>query len=196
MFAHSNVTCPSHWAVALENESSVQLVTLARSSQEFQDLSEYFAKSLDRLSTVIYSIIRIQNFRLWIIHQQLQRTIQCESTRLIHGTASPLQQKRIIHHGFHRSYCPGGLIGDGIYFALRATYSNDDPYVMRKTPHRRELFISRVLLGNTTLGKHGLKSPPPNHHAVHYSDSDEIDEFCIFKHYQAYPEYIIQYDYQ
>lgn len=145
---------------------------------------------------MVYSIIRIENIRLWNIHQQLQRNIRCESTRLIHGTASSMQQQSIIYHGFYQSYCPNGLIGDGIYFALRASYSNNDPYVMRKTAHRRELFICQVLLGKTTLGKNGLQSPPPNHHAVHFSNFNEIDEFCIFNHYQVYPEYLVQYDYE
>jgi hypothetical protein len=191
-----NITFPSHWTAVSEKESPVQLVTLTRSSQEFQDISDYFIKSLGRPLTVVYSIIRIQNVRLWNIHQQLQRVIQCGCTRLIHGTASPLQQKSIIYHSFYRSYCPGGLIGDEIYFALRASYSNDDPYVMKKTTHRRELFICQVLLGKTILGENGLTSPPSDYHAVHFSNSNEIDEFYIFNHYQAYPEYIIQYDYE
>jgi hypothetical protein len=191
-----NITFPSHWTAVSERESTVQLITLPRLSQEFQDISDYFIKSLGQTSTVVYSITRIQNVRLWNIHQQLQRTIRCESTRLIHGTASLRQQKSIIYHGFYGSYCPNGTIGDGVYFALRASYSNNDPYVMRKTAHRRELFICQVLLGKTTLGRNGLKSTPPDYHAVHFSNYNEIDEFCIFNHYQAYPEYIVQYDYE
>ncbi|CAF1233420.1 unnamed protein product [Rotaria sp. Silwood1] len=187
---------PSHWTNVSPTDSSVQLIPLVRSSQEFQEISNYFIKSLGRPSTVIYSIIRIQNIRLWNIYQQVQRTIQCTSTRLIHGTASLSQQKLITFHGFYWSYCPNGLIGDGIYFALNASYSNNDPYVMKKTPHRRELFICQVLLGQTTLGKNGLQSPPQGFHAVHFSNTHQIDEFCIFNHYQAYPEYIVQYDYE
>ncbi|CAF4633839.1 unnamed protein product [Rotaria sp. Silwood2] len=187
---------PSHWTNMYPTDSSVQLIPLTRSSQEFQEISDYFIKSLGHPSTVIYSIIRIQNIRLWNIYQQVQRTIQCTSTRLIHGTASLSQQKLITFHGFYWSYCPNGLIGDGIYFALNASYSNNDPYVMKKTPHRRELFICQVLLGQTTLGKNGLQSPPQGFHAVHFSNTHQIDEFCIFNHYQAYPEYIVQYDYE
>lgn len=193
----SSITYPSHWTTTSPPPQAwVQLIPLDRSSQEFQDLSKYFIHSLDKPSTIIYSITRIENARLWNIHQQLQRRIQCTSTRLIHGTASPAQQKSIIYHGFYRSYCPNGTIGDGVYFALRASYSNHDPYVMRKTPHRRELFICQVLLGKTTLGRMGLQAVPDGYHAVHYSNSHVIDEFCIFNHFQAYPEYIVQYDYE
>lgn len=196
LVADSSITYPTHWTITSQREPSLQLIPLTRSSEEFQDISKYFIRALEQPSIVIYSIIRIENSRLWNIHQQLQRQIQCQSTRLIHGTASSTEQKAIMHHGFYHSYCPNGLIGDGVYFALRASYSNNDPYVMRKTPHRRELFICQVLLGKTTLGKTGLKAVPAGHHAVHFSNTNEIDEFCIFNHYQAYPEYIIQYDYE
>ena len=196
LIADSSITYPAHWTITAQKEQSVQLIPLTRSSDEFQDISKYFIHSLGQPSTVIYSITRIENPRLWNIHQQLQQQMQCQSTRLIHGTASTAQQKSIIHHGFYHSYCPNGSIGDGVYFALRASYSNDDPYVMRRTPHRRELFICQVLLGKTTLGKRGLKAVPTGHHAVHFSNFNEIDEFCIFNHYQAYPEYIVQYDYE
>ncbi len=46
---------------------------------------------------------------------------------------------------------------------------------MRKTAHRHELFICQVLLAKTTLTKNGLKSLPPDYHAVHFQlQSDSI----------------------
>ncbi|CAF0951558.1 unnamed protein product [Didymodactylos carnosus] len=192
----STVTFPPYWTAASITESPVQLIPLSQSSQEFQDLSNFFAKSLEKPSTVVYSITRIQNVRLWHIHQQLQKVIPHGSRRLIHGTASPLTQKLIMYHGFCRSYCPGGLIGDGVYFAVNASYSNSDPYVLKRTAHRRELFICQVLLGNSSQGSFGLKSPAPGCHSVFYINGPENDQFCIFNHSQAYPEYVIQYDHQ
>ncbi|CAF1399692.1 unnamed protein product [Didymodactylos carnosus] len=145
----STVIFPPHWTAASITESSVQLIPLSQSSQEFQDLSNFFAKSLGKPSTVVYSITRIQNVRLWHIHQQLQKIIPHGSRRLIHGTTSPLTQKLIMDHGFCRSYCPGGLIGDGVYFAMNASYSNSDPYVLKRTAHRRNcLFSDQFLLQN------------------------------------------------
>jgi hypothetical protein len=51
-----------------------------------------------------------------------------------------------MHHGFDQSYCDNGLIDDGIYFAIHGSYSNNELYVMKKTGHRRELFICQVLV--------------------------------------------------
>jgi hypothetical protein len=87
-------------------------------------------------------------------------TISSVSTGLIHGTASLAHQKLISYHGFFRSYCPGGLIDDGIYFPVHANYSNEDPYVLNKASRRRELYICQVLLGESTAGRSGFKSLP------------------------------------
>ena len=150
---NSTVTCPSNWTPMSFNEIPIQFISLSRSSQEFQDISDFFSKSLAKSSTVIYSIIRIQNLRLWYIFQELQKIIPNGIRRLFHGTASPTQQKLIMYHGFYHSFCPGGLIGDGVYFAVNAHYSDNPPFVMKKTNHRRELFICQVLLGNSSQGR-------------------------------------------
>jgi hypothetical protein len=187
---------PSNWTTMSLDELPIQFISLSRSSKEYQDISNWFSKSLEKPSVVIYSIIRIQNLRLWSIFQELQKVIPYGSRRLIHGTASPTHQKLVMYHGFYSSYCPGGLIGDGIYFAVNAHYSNNDPYVMKKTNHRRELFICQVLLGNSSEGGFGVKSPAQGCHSVLNSNNNQNDMFCISNHYQAYPEYIVQYDYE
>jgi poly [ADP-ribose] polymerase 10/14/15 len=101
-----------------------------------------------------------------------------------------------MYHGFYGSYCPGGLIGDGVYFAVNAHYSDNHPYVLKKTNHRRELFICQVLLGNSSQGARGVKSPAQGCHSLFLYNNNQNDQFCIFNNYQAYPEYIVQYDYE
>jgi poly [ADP-ribose] polymerase 10/14/15 len=101
-----------------------------------------------------------------------------------------------MYHGFHRSFCPGGAIGDGVYFAVNASYSNQAPYVLKKTNHRRELFICQVLLGNSSQGSYGAKSPAQGCHSLFNCNDHQNNMFCIFNNYQAYPEYIVQYDYE
>ncbi|CAF2785689.1 unnamed protein product [Rotaria sp. Silwood2] len=190
------VNIPLYWSAQSMTETPVRFVIISRSSRDFQDLSNYFINSLGKSSVVIYSIIRIENLRLWHIYQDLQKTIPHGSTRLIHGTASTYNQKKIMYHGFCQSYCDNGLIGDGIYFATHASYSNNDPYVMKKNEHRRELFICQVLLGNSSQGARGMKSPASGCHSVYSMDGNTNDQFCIFDHNQAYPEYLVQYDYE
>lgn len=198
MTSVSSITTPSYWTSVSLDELPVQFVPLSRSSQEFIDLSNYFVQSLGQKSTVIYSIIRIQNLRLWSLFQQLKKIIPNESRRLIHGTASSAHQKLIMHHGFVQSFCPGGLIGDGVYFAVHASYSNNPPFVLKRTNERRELFICQVLLGKSSQGGSGVKSTDVStgyHSVFHHSNENMNDMFCIFNAYQAYPEYIVQYDY-
>lgn len=195
--ANTMLNYPSHWTGMSLEENPVEFITLSRSSNEFQNIEKTFTTSLNPSGkTVIYSIIRIQNLRLWLIFQQLQKIIPNGSQRLYHGTASPAHQKLIMYHGFYHSVCPGGLIGDGVYFAVNASYSNGDSYVMKKTNHRRELFICQVLVGNPSQGRGGLKSPAPGHHSVFHHHGISNDMFCIFNSYQSYPEYIVQYDYE
>lgn len=195
--ANSMISYPSHWTGMSLEENPVEFITISRSSAEFQEIEKTFTTSLNQSGKiVIYSIIRIQNLRLWLIFQQLQKIIPNGSQRLYHGTASPTHQKLIMYHGFYHSVCPGGLIGDGIYFAVNASYSNGNPYVMKKTNHRRELFLCQVLTGNSNQGCGGSKSPAPGYHSVFNRQDVSNDMFCIFNPYQAYPEYIVQYDYE
>ncbi|UJR32352.1 hypothetical protein I4U23_019815 [Adineta vaga] len=192
---NSLLTYPSIWIGMSLTETPIQFISLSRTSQEFQDLSKFFSLSLGQSSVVIYSITRIQNLRLWYIFQQLLQSFPKNIQRLIHGTASSTHQKLIMHHGFCHSFCPNGAIGDGVYFAVNASYSNNDPYVLKRTNHRRELFICQVLLGNSTKGNLGLKSIPNGYHSVFHQEGLLNNMFCIFNSYQAYPEYIVQYDY-
>lgn len=196
MNSNSASTYPSHWTTMSLTENPIQFISLARSSQEYEDISKYFSASLGKPSVVIYSIIRIQNLRLWSIFQELQKSIPHASRRLIHGTNSVTHQKLVMYHGFYRSFCPGGAIGDGVYFAIQASYSDQHPYVLKKTNHRRELFICQVLLGKSSQGAWGLKSPAQGCHSVFNLNNDWNNMFCIFNNYQAYPEYIVQYDYE
>ena len=192
----ASLVLPGHWTSMTLSESPVRLISLSRSSDEFKDLCTFFRQSLNQPSTVIYSIVRIENLRLWSMFQSVQQVMPNKTiTRLFHGTASSEHQKLVLHHGFVHSFCPGGLIGDGVYFAVNAKYSNCDPFVLRRTGHRRELFICQVLLGQSSQGRTGMKSPPVACHSL-FDQTQNNDMFCIFNAYQAYPQYLIQYDYE
>lgn len=196
MIFDSKLPHPLNWTTMSLNENPIEFITLSQSSQEFQDTSALFSKSLAKPSVAIYSIIRIQNLRLWLIFKELQKVIPNNIQHLFHGTASPVHQKLIKYHGFYHSFCPGGLIGDGVYFSVNAHYSDNPPYVLKRTNHRKELFICEVLLGNPSQGASGIKAPAPGCHSVFHMCDSNNDMFCIFNSYQAYPKYIVQYDYE
>ena len=90
--------------------------------------------------------------------------------------------------------------GDGVYFAVNASYSAGGTYSPPDTSTgNRYIFLARVLTGEFTLGKGGLKTPPPkdaNKSAVDLYDSvvNNISSpimFVIFYDAQCYPEYLI-----
>lgn len=195
LIKNTTLSYPSNWTTMSLNENPIQFISLDHSSEEYQNISNFFLKSLEKSSSVIYSIIRIQNLRLWYIFQELQKLIPHNTQRLFHGTASHTHQKLIMYHGFCSSFCPGGAIGDGVYFAVHAHYSDQNPYVLKKTNHRRELFICQAIIGNSGQGYYGAKSPPSGCHSLHASASNSNTMFCIFNNFQVYPEYIVQYDY-
>jgi hypothetical protein len=56
-------------------EPPMTLISLSCSSQEFEDISDFFIKSLQRPAVVIYSIIRMQNIRLSPMYQQVEKAI-------------------------------------------------------------------------------------------------------------------------
>jgi len=90
--------------------------------------------------------------------------------------------------------------GDGVYFAVNASYSTGGTYSPPdKSTGNRHIFLARVLTGEYTLGKSGLKTPPPkdaSKSAVELYDSvvnntNSPIMFVIFYDAQCYPEYLI-----
>jgi len=89
--------------------------------------------------------------------------------------------------------------GDGVYFAVNANYSAQSTYSPTDSNGNKYIFLARVLTGEFTLGKTGLKTPPPkdaSKSAVDLYDSvvNNISSpimFVIFYDAQCYPEYLI-----
>jgi len=89
--------------------------------------------------------------------------------------------------------------GDGVYFAVNASYSESTRYSPADSNGNRHIFLARVLTGKYTVGKSGLRTPPPidaNKSIVDLYDSvvDSMSStamFVIFYDAQCYPEYLI-----
>ena len=63
--------------------------------------------------------------------QQVRKAIESIITSLIHETSSLVRQKLVKYQEFHYSYCPDGLIGNGVYFAVPTDYPNNNAYVLK-----------------------------------------------------------------
>ena len=90
------------------------------------------------------------------------------------------------------------VYGAGAYFAVRAEYSARSTYSPPDNSGNRFIFYARVLTGEYTVGKKGLRTPPSkdptNKDVLYDSVVDRInnpDMFVVFQDAQSYPEYLI-----
>lgn len=91
------------------------------------------------------------------------------------------------------------VLGNGVYFALNASYSASDQYSPRDFNRNKRIYRCRVLTGEFCLGAQGMKVPPnkPGAASAHILYDSVVDNvknpgiFVIFNDTQAYPEYLI-----
>lgn len=89
------------------------------------------------------------------------------------------------------------MYGDGTYFAVKANYSASDTYSKPDPQGQKYVYLCRVLTGDFTTGKRGMKVPPPKSTTtiqLYDSVTDGVSPpsmFIIFHDNQAYPEYLI-----
>ncbi len=88
------------------------------------------------------------------------------------------------------------MYGNGTYFAVDPSYSAKS-YCKPDAKGHKRMYLARVLVGDFTQGKKGLRTPPKrSSKGAHLYDSvtDKTKNptmFVIFNDVQAYPEYLI-----
>ena len=119
---------------------------------------------------------------------------------LFHGTSSDVVDAICKQNFDHRLRGKHGTkYGEGSYFAVDASYSNN--YSGPGGDKTRFMFLVRVLTGESKLGMQDFRRPPlkdPSDPASDLYDSCVDDEnqpkiFVIFNDEQCYPSYLIQY---
>lgn len=91
------------------------------------------------------------------------------------------------------------VYGNGVYFALDASYSERSTYSPPDANGSRCMYLTRVLVGEYTKGRQGLLTPPARNPASDPTDTydsvvDQIPNpqiFVVFYDWQCYPEYLI-----
>ena len=121
--------------------------------------------------------------------------------KLFHGTPDERTVRCICNQNFDpRMYGRHGTVyGKGIYFSTTAKYSNR---FTATNSGRRFMFLARVLVGKSALGKSEMQQPPqldPSrpHDVLHDScvnRSSNPTIFVIFEKDQCYPEFLIEYE--
>uniref|UniRef100_A0A672TDR8 Poly [ADP-ribose] polymerase n=1 Tax=Sinocyclocheilus grahami TaxID=75366 RepID=A0A672TDR8_SINGR len=190
---------PSNWEDM--KGQSVVLIELKAGSQEFTDVEKEFRKT--GLSSNIIKIERVQNCALWrnymIKKEELEDKNKHKNNEkcLFHGTG-PHTTDQINNQGFNRSFAGmnGAMYGNGTYFAVDPCYSAKGYCKADANGHKR-MYLAKVLVGEFTKGKKGLRTPPKrSSKGVHLYDSvtDKTKNpsmFVVFNDVQAYPEYLI-----
>jgi len=89
------------------------------------------------------------------------------------------------------------MLGNGSYFAVDPVYSAKG-YAQADPAGLKRMYLSRVLVGEFTVGKRGLITPPckpmGNSSDLYDSVVDQVANptmFVVFNDVQAYPEYLI-----
>ena len=90
------------------------------------------------------------------------------------------------------------VYGNGVYFALQASYSAQSTYSPPDANGCRYMYLTRVLVGEYTVGRRGLLTPPAKNASdptdIYDSVVDQMPNpgiFVVFYDWQCYPEYLI-----
>ena len=119
---------------------------------------------------------------------------------LFHGTTSDVVDAICTRNFDHRVCGKNGTkYGQGSYFAVDASYSNE--FSKTKGYKTRYMFLVKVLTGEFIRGEEDFRRPPlkdPRNLAGDLYDSCVNDEnlpkiFVIFDNEQCYPLYLIKY---
>lgn len=197
---------PSSWIPQPKDpqgiEETVHLVQLDPNQhlQEYQDVQRRFQQTCPNQ---IVKIERVQNpvlYGTYMIHKRkMDLGKGSNEQRLFHGT--PGQNCQLINTtSFNRNFRGRNatVYGNGVYFAKDASYSARSNYSPPDGNGWRYMYLTRVLVGEYTVGRQGLLTPPPkdpNYPTVLYDSV--VDQmagptiFVVFYDWQCYPEYLI-----
>lgn len=88
--------------------------------------------------------------------------------------------------------------GEGVYFAVNASYSAQTTYSKPDSQGHKRMYLCKVLTGEFTVGQGGMRVPPPKpgqqSHILYDSVVNAMNSpimFIIFNDTQGYPAYLI-----
>ena len=191
---------PSFWQ---PQQDLIQLLDVPATSSEFQKVQARFNETQP---APILRLQRIQNTRLWENFSyelnKLRSKYGTDPNRLnlFHGTRTTAPEAifRGQEEGFDMRYCSSGMWGQGIYFAVNASYSNS--YAHTNSKGEKEMFMADVIVGQpyNCPSDPSLRMPPfiPGNADRYDSVTGETGGsvvFIIYANSKAYPQYLITY---
>ena len=204
----SGVEVPPDWQPQNQN---LEKFAIARGSLEWNKVESHFKTTLPGVA--VLQITRLQNKWLWERYAQHKRRLAYKNSgnvnerELFHGTGS--NDPRLIYEGedgFDMRYSAQGMWGRANYFAVNASYSDD--YAYRKSDGSRQMFLVKVLTGDSysSAPNGNLRMPPekqsgaggalqfatPRYDTV-TGNTRGSQVFMAYDNDKAYPAYLIQY---
>jgi hypothetical protein len=185
---------------------------ISTQTDEYKSIVTNFDQAMNGKYSTIIQIERIQNERWYMQYlahvRDFKKRLSIDTEkRLYHGC--PQQAANlIIEDCFNRSFAGvngkdflscffaivivfilllGTVYGVGVYFSSDAIYSHG--YALPNANNERFMFVSRVLVGNTTLGNNKMKTRPVGFDST--TDGSHI--FVTYHDAQAFAEYLITY---
>ena len=205
----SDSEIPAHWTDMSSNKYEVQLIEVVVGSSEYNEVAQQFRKTCKQQHIV--KIERIQNLEQWRLYKEKKRAMEekhkeeeCNERLLFHGT-HPTAVSLINSKSFNRSYCGRNATayGRGIYFARDASYSASDTYSPPDENGTKFMYLTKVLVGSTTIGRDDMLEPPLRPDGKGNFDStcglsgrDTLDNPSITVVYhdaQVYADYLIHF---
>ncbi|XP_052770988.1 protein mono-ADP-ribosyltransferase PARP14-like [Mya arenaria] len=193
---------PANWKAMKGNLLVYKMVP---TDQEYTDIAGKFSASSGAGFT-IHAIEKVQNKSLWLQYEAKKKQLEGQNPPgtkneqfLWHGTSEDTVDS-VNAHGFNRSYCGKNATayGDGVYFAVQASYSCSNTYSRPGTQGFKRVYYCAVLTGVFDLGKGGMRVPPPNPKGGKNALFDSVVNnvanpgmYIIFNDTQAYPLYIV-----
>ncbi|MCI4391759.1 hypothetical protein PGIGA_G00138000 [Pangasianodon gigas] len=180
-------------------------VRLEKDSEEYNEVAAEFYNGLSEQNKV--QIIKVEKLMNRLLYSQyrlkkadMEQKVRGDVERTLYHGTSESSVKEICIHGFNRSFCGKNAtaFGQGVYFAVKSSYSLSDTYSPPNADGHKFIFVARVLTGDFTQGKHDMRAAPLREGSGmpmrFHSVVDNVKEpslFVIFNDTQAYPQYLI-----
>jgi poly [ADP-ribose] polymerase 10/14/15 len=203
---YSNPGLPANWKDMSSPWQDVELVQLQTSSPEFKQVAGRFHQTCKEAEWRIVKVERVQNLpqlQLYETHKRMiesrQRPRGANEMQLFHGTDEHTKFK-IDRNSFNRSFCGKNATayGQGVYFAVKASYSISDTYSRPDEQGNKYMYLARVLAGEFCKGDSSMRMPPPQSSEsdllLYDSTVDRLEQpsmHVVYHDAQAYPEYLI-----
>ena len=201
--ASTSVVYPKEWET--QNET-LELKVLERHCNEWSEVAQKFRATLPQ--KYIVKIERIQNKWLWEKYYQHRDRMKRKNDGVInekllfHGTRNTLPSTIYQdEEGFDMRFGRVGMWGNGNYFAVNASYSDD--YAHRLPDGTQQMFLAKVLTGRSTelQPDNKIRLPPVIQPAVKGNlrydtvngETNGSRVYIAYSNDKAYPFYLISY---